>query len=216
MKSKSFWTGALCGSVVLLLLVLFVVPALGLFNMSAVGNAGLLDWWGSTNWHSSLWWRSPDAKIPEKTNLAEGMEHYRSSCVLCHGAPGTTCAEWAAIMQPQAPALWEEDTQQMSDGELFRVVSHGVRMTGMPAFGPTHSDQDVWNMVAFVRHLNDLSENEKNQLEQATASEDHHHKEQSDDAEDKGSDQQAAQTAEKSAPEQQENQHESNTQHDSP
>lgn len=175
MRSRTFWIGVIAGVVVSVLIGLFVVPVLGLFEMTATGGPGLLDWWGDTNWESSLVWRAPDEAIPASANPDEGMEHYASTCLECHGAPNAEGAEWAQRMQPMPPELWEEDTQEMSDGKLFHIIKGGVRMTGMPAFGPDHGDADIWNMVAFVRKLNDLSDEQKQKLSQASQRYEHEH-----------------------------------------
>ena len=52
----------------------------------------------------------------------------------------------------------------MSDGELFWVVSHGIRSTGMPAFGGSKDEKDIWRIVAFARRLPTLTEEETRRL----------------------------------------------------
>jgi mono/diheme cytochrome c family protein len=175
MTNRALWVGLFGGAVAAALIGLFAVPALGIFNMSVTGKPGLLDWWGDTNLHSSLFWRAPHAKIPSTADAGEGMEHFKSTCLQCHGAPETAPAEWAPRMQPMPPELWQEGTQQMTDGELFYVVAQGVRMTGMPAFEPEHSPEEIWNIVAFVRELDNLTEQQKRQLGQAAEAYQHHH-----------------------------------------
>jgi mono/diheme cytochrome c family protein len=54
--------------------------------------------------------------------------------------------------------------QKRTDGELFWVVQNGIRMTGMPAFGPTHKDEEIWKIVAFLRHLPALTPEEEKAL----------------------------------------------------
>lgn len=58
-------------------------------------------------------------------------------------------------------------SRHMSDGELFRVVREGVRMTAMSAFGPTHQRKDIGNMVAVVRRLNALTPQQTQAIKQA-------------------------------------------------
>jgi len=116
----------------------------------------------------------PNPLRDDPSAVAEGAEHYRSSCVLCHGAPGVSVAEFARDLSPAGPGLWLADTQRRSDGELHWIIANGIRMTGMPAFGQTHSDDDLWEIVAFLRHLPDISADEQAILQQATA-EQHHH-----------------------------------------
>jgi hypothetical protein len=77
-------------------------------------------------------------------------------------------------MNPQPPDL-AAASKKWTDGELFWIAKHGIRMTGMPAFGHDHSDEDLWKIVAFVRKLDDLSESQVAALRQG---EEAHHREQ--------------------------------------
>ena len=54
MRSRPFWIGLVCGSLLCVAIGLLVVPVLGLFSTSAIGKPGLLDWWGNLNLHNSL------------------------------------------------------------------------------------------------------------------------------------------------------------------
>lgn len=107
--------------------------------------------------------------------LPSGMAHYRVNCVLCHGAPEVGAAELAHGLNPPAPDLDAEGTQSRTDGQLFWVVRNGIRMTGMPAFGPTHEDDEIWHIIAFVRHLPDLTELERQTLLAGVKEEGDHH-----------------------------------------
>lgn len=181
MRGGWFWISGLAGIAAAALFGLFVLPWMGLFDMSATGKPGVLDWWGHRNWEASLAWRAPDATLPASADAGEGMEHFAESCIVCHGAPDVRPTEWSQRMQPMPPDLWEEETQEKSDGELFRVVREGVRMTAMPAFGPEHDDADIWNIVAFVRQLGSLTEAQREELRHAAAKwhESHEHGEHS-------------------------------------
>ena len=111
--------------------------------------------------------RAPDRKNPVAASpevLARALRGYREMCVTCHGAPGVDPSEIGEGLNPPAPDLTLAKVQARSDGELFWIVSNGIRMTGMPAFGPTHKEQAIWNMVAFVRHLPELSKEEEKEL----------------------------------------------------
>ena len=84
--------------------------------------------------------------------LLAGFREYDSECAQCHGAPGVERADWAEGMRPRPPDLARVATQ-WSAGELLWIVEHGFKLTGMPAMGAHHSDQDLRNVVAFVRTL---------------------------------------------------------------
>jgi len=96
--------------------------------------------------------------------LASGLSLYRENCLVCHGMPGQPQSGIAAGLNPPAPDLADEDSQDASDGELFQVISNGLRMTGMPAFSKSASQDTLWTLVAFVRHLPKLSDEERRAL----------------------------------------------------
>lgn len=89
-----------------------------------------------------------------------GLHHYHAMCVTCHGAPGRSASEIGQGLNPAPPDLTLERVQRRTDAELFWILKHGIRMTGMPAFGPTHSDEELWALVAFLRRLRTLSPEE--------------------------------------------------------
>lgn len=143
---------------------LFVVPALGLFTMSATGSPGFLDWWGDTNWEQSLDWRAPELTAPPTADASRGLRHFRAMCMECHGAPSGSREAWAEHMQPRPPDLWESSTQARGDGELHYIITNGVRMTAMPAFGAMASDDEVWDLVAAVKQLDSLTDAQRDFL----------------------------------------------------
>lgn len=108
--------------------------------------------------------------------LDRGLDHYRENCVSCHGAPHDVGSEELAKgMQPAPPALDDASVQRLSDAQLFLIVRDGIRFTAMPAFGPTHGDDEIWNIVTFVRHLPELSERDASRLRGERPTEMHHH-----------------------------------------
>lgn len=169
MKNGKLWAGIISGVILAALVGLFLLPLLGLFDTTATGKLNILDKWGETNLENSLRWRASDRSIPAEADFVEGFEHYLTMCLHCHGGPDTSGQEWASHMLPSPPKLWDEEIQNMTDGELFSLVKDGIRMTGMPAFGPIHSEEDLWNIVAFVRRLDQLTEQQKQQLHAAAS-----------------------------------------------
>lgn len=73
-------------------------------------------------------------------------------CEHCRGGPGATRAEWASGMRPRPPNP-AEAAQHWELSEVFWIAKHGVKMTGMYAFGPTHDDRTLWGVAAFVKQL---------------------------------------------------------------
>ena len=183
MKSVTFWLGILIGIILTGLVSLFVLPRIGTFDMTATGDKNILDYWGETNLDSTISQRAPKTTLPSTADPTQGLVHYTAVCIHCHGGPGASREEWAQNMLPKPPALWLPHLQELSDGELFYIINSGIRMTGMPAFGPTHSEKDIWNMVAIVRQLDTLTAAQKEQLQKATnwgEHNEHHQKGQKD------------------------------------
>jgi hypothetical protein len=60
----------------------------------------------------------------------------------------------------------EAQTQQRADGELFYIVSKGVRLTGMPAWEGEDSPEEIWDLVSFIRHLPQLTLEELKQMKE--------------------------------------------------
>ena len=118
---------------------------------------------------------SGEIVVPELTDemASSGSSEYVEMCVACHGGPGVQRGEYGRGLKPEPPDLAHE-AREMSAAELFWVVKHGVRHTGMPAFGPTHSDEEMWAVVAFVEQLADMSP-EQYRERTAGAAESHRH-----------------------------------------
>jgi len=98
-------------------------------------------------------------QVPPLTDPAMvklGAAHYRDMCVGCHGAPGVKPSEIGVGLNPHPPNL-VHSAGDMAPNELYWVVKNGIKMTGMPAFGPTHDEHELWSMVAFVEGLPKLS-----------------------------------------------------------
>jgi mono/diheme cytochrome c family protein len=100
----------------------------------------------------------------DRNAAGEGLVEFRESCLSCHGAGKTPSAEFAAGLNPGAPSLDSKNIQSMSDGELFWVISHGIRATGMPAFAGSKDENEIWKIVAFARHLPKLTDEEARRI----------------------------------------------------
>ena len=123
-------------------------------------HSALTEWTLETISERSIKRRAGELPAPlptDSSSLLHGLEHYRAMCQVCHGAPGLERNEMAAGLSPRPPRLVHA-AAEWTDAELFWIVKHGIRLAGMPAFGPTHSDEDLWAIVAFTRSLADMSE----------------------------------------------------------
>lgn len=81
-----------------------------------------------------------------------GVSDFEAMCVDCHGAPGKKPSLMGQGLNPSAPDL-QRAAAQRTPAELFWVTKHGIKMTGMPAWGVTHDDAALWPVVAFMTTL---------------------------------------------------------------
>ena len=104
--------------------------------------------------------RNPVASSPEV--LREARAHFADHCAICHANDGSGDTEIGGNLYPPAPDMREDETQSLSDGEIFFIIHNGIRFTGMPAWGPEDPDEDTgsWKLVHFIRHLPDLTPEE--------------------------------------------------------
>jgi mono/diheme cytochrome c family protein len=144
--------------VLVLLAILFIYS--GSYNVSAIHpDSAPVAWVFDTTMTHSVQRRAAGIKVPDLADPAMvklGFSHYRSMCVVCHGAPGAPVGDIGLGLRPAPPEL-AEAAGDWKPNELFWITKNGIRMTGMPAWGPTHSDEEIWAIVAFLHKLPSLT-----------------------------------------------------------
>jgi mono/diheme cytochrome c family protein len=98
---------------------------------------------------------TPPADLNDRTRIAAGAGLYNEMCTGCHLGPGLERSELSQGLYPSAPELARGG--DLTPAEQFWVIKHGVKLTAMPAWGKTHDDELIWDMVAFIRHLPKLN-----------------------------------------------------------
>ncbi len=88
-----------------------------------------------------------------QASAAIGGMIFRGTCATCHGIEGRVPTDLGRWMYPRSPDLGSSRVQQWSDAELFWIIKHGIRQSGMPGFGKTQSDEQIWHLVHYVRSL---------------------------------------------------------------
>jgi mono/diheme cytochrome c family protein len=87
-------------------------------------------------------------------NVAEGQQAFASYCMVCHGLDGqNTGVPFATMMAPAVPSLASQQVQAYSDGQLKWIIENGIYPSGMPPSRGVFSDDDMWRMVLYIRHL---------------------------------------------------------------
>lgn len=96
--------------------------------------------------------RNPVAATPEA--IADGKQVFGSYCMVCHGLDGqNTGVPFATSMAPAVPSLASPQVQAYTDGQLKWIIDRGLYPSGMPASHGVFSDDDMWRLVVYIRHL---------------------------------------------------------------
>jgi mono/diheme cytochrome c family protein len=99
--------------------------------------------------------------------IAEADEHFVEHCSICHGIDGRGDTNIGRNLYPKVPDMSRPDTQQLGDGELYYIISNGIRLTGMPAWGSEDKPEAIWDLVSLIRRLPKLFPEELQRLQNA-------------------------------------------------
>jgi mono/diheme cytochrome c family protein len=164
MSAGKSWRTVL--ATVAVIFVVVVVGGLGFIYSGVYDIAATAHHWPITNWviatmrDRSIEAHAAGISVPpgfdDPAKVLMGADHFAAHCAICHGAPGVPRGDIAEGLYPQPPNLAKMDMDH-SPAELFWVLKHGLKMTGMPAWSD-HSDEELWATVAFLEKLPMMSE----------------------------------------------------------
>ena len=103
--------------------------------------------------------RAPEIKTPIQptdANLISGMKVYQTNCASCHGDVHRPHGMLADSLYPRAPQF-VEDAPDMPENQNFYIIQHGIRLSGMPAWKQVLNEQEMWQVTAFLSHMDKLS-----------------------------------------------------------
>lgn len=151
---KRYLVGAAIGVATVALITIGVALG-GFVDVSATsGHSAPVSWLMHNTFEASVGRRAADIVPPKDLDVArrieEGASSFESMCSVCHTPSGEAPSPVAKGLTPAPPPLAHLG-DHMAPNEVFWVIDHGVKMTGMPAFGPTHGDEEIWALVAYVR-----------------------------------------------------------------
>ena len=105
---------------------------------------------------------------PTPANLIEGARQYERNCALCHGGALQRISPLRTKFSPPAPQIVNRVPRD-EDGNLWWITKHGIRLTGMPAWDGILTDDQIWKIVAFLKHSDKLPPEAKAAWQQAAA-----------------------------------------------
>jgi mono/diheme cytochrome c family protein len=158
----------------------------GAYNVAATdAHTDLMRWVLSTTQERSIRNHAADTAISlptDSASLRNGYQAYAEMCAGCHGAPGQERGWMGKGMNPTPPDL-DHAAEEFSAAEIYWTLRHGIKMAGMPALQPTHSEEEILELTAFVEQLPAMTDAEyrawdqpdENQASEAAGGDGHDH-----------------------------------------
>ena len=150
-------------AIVLVAAAPFAVGASGLVSIGASsGHFAPVGWFLHWTMQNAVARQSLGISVPEDIDLSDpalvqrAAGHFATGCAPCHGAPGIEQSPVVLSMMPPPPRL-EGKVGEWADRELFWILKHGIKYSGMPAWPTQERDDEVWAQVAFLRAYPEMS-----------------------------------------------------------
>ena len=142
----------------------------GAYNVAAnVPDPGIVKWLLSTHMQRSVARHAGSSSAPTQFSdqqVKDGLRIYKETCVYCHGAPGKDPGDIGKGLNPEPPYL-PDTVGRWTNEQLFWIIKNGIKMTGMASYSAVHKDEEIWNLVAFVRRLPKMTPEQYGQMDQS-------------------------------------------------
>jgi mono/diheme cytochrome c family protein len=159
----------LISALVILALGAIGVTYSGAYNVAATApDPGIVQWFLSTTMQRSVVNRAKAISAPSQLTdqqARDGLRLYKETCIYCHGAPGKDPGDIGKGLNPEPPYL-PDTAGRWTASELFWIIKNGIKMTGMASYGAVHTDEEIWNLVAFVQRLPGMTPEQYDRMEQ--------------------------------------------------
>ncbi len=136
--------------------LLVMVAASGLSGCKATqpgpAQTAVITW---TKHHVTIGGKSDKNPLkPGDDTIADGKDLFKSYCMVCHGLDGqNTGVPFAKTLDPPIPSLASTQVQAYTDGQLRWIIKNGIAPSGMPPSDGEFSNDEMWSMVMYIRHL---------------------------------------------------------------
>lgn len=163
MKFKTLVFPFLCGivfSIAAICGTIYLVLASGIINPGADESIPALERWAAkTSIRAFLKKNTPDLKNPfpaNAENLDSGCRLYVNNCAVCHGLADGKKSKISQGFYKDAPQFAKEDWSKDADGLIYWFIEHGVRLTAMPAYKNSLTEDEKWKIVMFIKEMRKL------------------------------------------------------------
>jgi thiosulfate dehydrogenase len=157
--ARGFVLGVVAAVVGLLLCVYLALKA-GAIPANADARPSKLERWiASTSLHAAMEREAPRGPNPvalNVANLAAGIRVYAANCAVCHGGADARPTNIAHGLYQHPPQLAKDGVEDDPEGITYWKVYHGIRLTGMPSFGHSLKEEQIWQVTLFLKHMDSL------------------------------------------------------------
>jgi thiosulfate dehydrogenase len=147
-------------TLVAIALCLYLGIKMGAMPANADAKPPRLERWAASNsLHASLAREAPKGPNPvalNDANLVAGIKLYAANCTVCHGAADGQPSNTARGLYQKPPQLGKDGVEDDPEGITYWKVAHGIRFTGMPSFGESLRDEQIWQLTLFLKHMDSL------------------------------------------------------------
>ncbi|HYP69102.1 MAG TPA: cytochrome c [Thiobacillaceae bacterium] len=149
-------------TLVVVLIGAFLLVQSGLIPANADATPGGLETWiAHASLDATLRREAPKGQNPielTEQNLNEGVHLFARNCAVCHGSAkgDASPSPIAKGLYPKPPQLATEGVEDDPEADSFWRIKHGIRLTGMPSFGYTLNDRQIWTLALFLKHMDKL------------------------------------------------------------
>jgi thiosulfate dehydrogenase len=134
----------------------------GLISANADATPGSLETWAaSTSLNATIQRGAPKGPNPvalSDDHLMDGVKLYAQHCAICHGteAGDVSASPVARGLYPKPPQLATNGVEDDAEGVSYWKIAHGIRLTGMPSWKASLTDQQIWTLALFLKHMDKL------------------------------------------------------------
>lgn len=144
------------------LICIYLLVISGLIPANADTKPSRLEIWvATTSLDATLNREAPKVQNPvplTEYNLLDGVHLFAQNCAVCHGSAkgAATPSPIALGLYQKPPQLATEGVEDDPEGFSFWKIKHGIRLTGMPSWRDSLSDNQIWSLALFLKHMNKL------------------------------------------------------------
>ena len=157
---RNFFFGAVAAIGLLALVVYIGVITGTLIHANADASPGKLERWAAKRSLNATIARQAPTTLPiiasDDATFERGIKIYADNCIVCHGAADGRPSTIGFGLYQKAPLLGHHGVEDDPEGRIYWKVRHGIRFTGMPAFGNTLNETDLWQVTLFLKNMDRL------------------------------------------------------------